>query len=97
MPQDWIEALFRKDSNPQKTDRFWCSALVGIIYNKLGIIQEYTDWTIMRPSDFSVESNNEYINFNGLNGKHQVTHSQIFKEGIINLDSINSNNASYFK
>ena len=27
-------AFFRKDGEPQKTDRFWCSALVGYIYTR---------------------------------------------------------------
>ena len=63
MPQDWIEALFRKDKHPQKTSRFWCSALVGYIYAKCGIIDAKTDWTIMRPNDFSLDGDNlKYIN-----------------------------------
>ena len=44
MPQDWIQALFRKDNNPQKTSRFWCSALVAYIYTKCGVLNEKTDW-----------------------------------------------------
>ena len=55
VPRDWIEALFRKDSSPQKTNRFWCSALVGYIYTKCGIIKSDTDWSILRPSDFSLD------------------------------------------
>ena len=58
VPRDWIEAFFRKDSDPQKTDRFWCSALVGYIYTKLGLLPSETDWSMMRPSDFSTENNN---------------------------------------
>tara|TARA_Y100000589_G_C27100911_1_gene608034 strand:+ start:424 stop:1020 length:597 start_codon:yes stop_codon:yes gene_type:complete len=58
VPKDWIEAFFRKDSDPQKTDRFWCSALVGYIYTKLGLLPSETDWSMMRPSDFSTENNN---------------------------------------
>ena len=60
IPKDWIEALLRKDSEPQKTDRFWCSALVGYIYTQVGILKEDTDWSILRPSDFSLES--EFLN-----------------------------------
>jgi len=55
VPTDWVEALFRKDPTPQRTDRFWCSALVGYIYTKCGILHPTTDWTILRPSDFSVD------------------------------------------
>lgn len=58
MPQDWIEALFRKDKHPQKTSRFWCSALVGYIYAKCGIIDPKTDWTIIRPNDFCLDGDN---------------------------------------
>ena len=56
-PKDWLEALERKDSNPQKTDRFWCSALVGYIYTQCGLLNSNTDWSILRPSDFSTEEN----------------------------------------
>lgn len=55
VPSDWIEAIFRKDSDPKKTGRFWCSALVGYIYNTCGLIQKTTDWSVLRPSDFSSE------------------------------------------
>jgi len=55
VPRDWVEALLRKDSHPQKTDRFWCSALVGYIYTKCGVLDPTTDWSILRPSDFSLD------------------------------------------
>lgn len=63
-PLDWVGALFRKDIDPQKTDRFWCSALMGIIYSKLGIIFDNIDWSILRPSDFSIEDKNKHLEFN---------------------------------
>ena len=62
IPKDWVEALFRKDGEPQKTDRFWCSALIGYIYTKCGILKDDTDWSILRPSDFSLDG--ELLNFN---------------------------------
>tara|TARA_Y200000002_G_C22678245_1_gene662962 strand:+ start:1565 stop:2182 length:618 start_codon:yes stop_codon:yes gene_type:complete len=62
MPLDWILAIFRKDIKPQKTNRFWCSAFVGYIYTKCGILKENTDWSILRPCDFSVMEN--YLKFN---------------------------------
>ena len=62
IPTDWIGALFRKDTKPQKTDRFWCSALVGYIYTKCGILNEDTDWSILRPSDFSLDGENLKFN-----------------------------------
>lgn len=55
-PRDWINALKRRDSDPQKTSRFWCSALIGYIYSKLGLIDSKVDWSILRASDFSSES-----------------------------------------
>ena len=54
-PKDWIEALIQKDSQPQKTDRFWCSAFVGFVLTKIGILQSNTDWSIMRPCDFALD------------------------------------------
>ena len=61
MPLDWINALLQRDNNPQKTDRFWCSALIGYIYTKCGILDPNTDWSILRPSDFSLSS--EHLSF----------------------------------
>ena len=61
-PLDWINALLKKDKEPQKTDRFWCSALVGYIYTKVGILNENTDWSILKPCDYSL--NGENLNFN---------------------------------
>ena len=61
IPTDWIEAFFKYDDNPQKTDRFWCSALVGYIYTNCGLLKSDTDWSIMRPNDFSLAG--EKLNF----------------------------------
>jgi hypothetical protein len=52
---DWYGALYRKDSDPQKIDRFWCSAFVGYIYTEVGILSGDTDWSIIRPSDFAID------------------------------------------
>ena len=57
-PSDWIQALLRKDKHPQKTNTFWCSALVGYIYTQCGILDPNTDWSILRPSDFSLDGEN---------------------------------------
>ena len=61
IPTDWLEALWRKDSHPQKIDRFWCSALVGYIYTQCGCLHPGTDWSMVRPSDFA-EDYLQYIN-----------------------------------
>jgi hypothetical protein len=65
--KDWIEAFFQKDTHPQKTDRFWCAALVGFIYTKCGLLNKNTDWSIMTPNDLSLSGENlnwnEYCSF----------------------------------
>ena len=73
MPQDWIEALFRKDGRPQKTDRFWCSALTGYIYSHCDVISSKTDWSLLRPVDFSIQGDNflNFINGNTLEDKQE--------------------------
>tara|TARA_B110000208_G_scaffold123164_1_gene150271 strand:+ start:2305 stop:2916 length:612 start_codon:yes stop_codon:yes gene_type:complete len=62
IPKDWLYAFLKRDNNPQKIDRFWCSALVGYIYTKVGILHESTDWSILRPCDFALNSEN--LSFN---------------------------------
>ena len=62
--KDWFWALWREDKEPQKTDRFWCSALVGYIYTMCGILESDTDWSILRPSDFSIKYNGELVFMN---------------------------------
>ena len=57
IPGDWLSALWHRDSHPQKTDRFWCSALLGYIYTQCGILKPDTDWSLLRPSDFSIQYN----------------------------------------
>lgn len=59
--KDWINAFFKRDSEPQKTSRFWCAALVGYIYTKVGILDKDTDWSILTPNDFSLSGEN--LNF----------------------------------
>ena len=53
---DWIEAYYKKDPNPQKTSRFWCSALIGYIYTKITLFDDSLDWSILTPSYFSSEN-----------------------------------------
>lgn len=70
---DWIEAYCKKDPKPQKTSRFFCSALIGYIYTKLTLLDENTDWSILYPSFFSSENKT-------LSLHHQ---SQLTKETLI--------------
>ena len=71
---DWIEGIERKDKKPQKTDRFWCSALVGYIYTKCGLLTPNTDWSILRPSDFTTKYSGHlnFMNNACLDNEHQL-------------------------
>ena len=51
---DWVESLVKEDPFPQKTSRFWCSALVGYIYTQCDVLIPETDWSILAPNDFSL-------------------------------------------
>ena len=74
VPKDWIEAFFKKDDHPQKTDRFWCSALVGYIYTRVGVLTPETDWSMLTPNDFSLSGEN--LSYKGidrlLNFEHKI-------------------------
>lgn len=54
--RDWAGAWLREDARPQKTDRFWCSALVAYILVRLGFLDPTLDWSIVRPADLSADS-----------------------------------------
>ena len=60
-PMDWIEAIIGKDFKPQRTNSFWCSALVGCILTKLNILDKKTDWSIMNPG-YLAEMKSDYYN-----------------------------------
>jgi len=66
-PSDWIAALndvnkpLDKIGGHQKTNTFWCSALVAYIYASLGFLDENIPWTIICPSDFCC--NNKRLNY----------------------------------
>jgi len=70
---DWIEGMELKDNDPQKTDRFWCSALIGYIYTQCGLLVPGTDWSILRPSDFTLKYNGsiKFINHAFLNNTEE--------------------------
>lgn len=58
-PLDWLNALVDLDKpidkikKEQRTDCFWCSALVSFIYYKMGFLPSNIPWTIVSPSDYS--------------------------------------------
>ena len=86
VPKDWIEALLRIDDNPQKTNRFWCSALVGYIYTQCGLLKADTDWSILRPSDFSLDGQTvEILNGSLYNEEVLLDESNIGNIKLINL------------
>lgn len=62
---DWVEALFNVQfQNVQITKTFICSALVTYIYLRLGLVENDTPWTIIRPKDLGTEFDNEAQLFN---------------------------------
>lgn len=58
-PYDWFRSICNlKIGNEQKTERFWCSALVAYVYIKLGFLDLNIPWTIIKPSAFSSDCKN---------------------------------------
>ena len=54
---DWIKAFFGWTfGNVQKTNEFWCSALVSFIYVKMNFLPDDVDWTIIKPSYFNQQN-----------------------------------------
>jgi hypothetical protein len=58
-PCDWL-AAYHDENKPlddisgyQKTNCFWCSALVSFVYSMVGFLQKPIPWTIITPNDFS--------------------------------------------
>ena len=57
-PLDWVLAFFKTDIQPQKLTRFWCSAFVGYILTRCGVLNRNTDWSMLYPSDFALDGEN---------------------------------------
>lgn len=77
IPSDWIYALKRKDPELQKTSRFWCSTLIAYIYTEVGILNFTTDWTMVRPNDFSLAD--EHLEYTDVEEAHlSTTESRLF-------------------
>jgi hypothetical protein len=65
-PFDWLEALFGYHLFDRKiTSRFWCSALVGYVYVKIGLIQDNIDWSLITPREWSSRNQGKFIFLNG--------------------------------
>ena len=63
VPADWYGAITKKDNCPQKTDRFWCSALISYILVELGYLDKATDWSIVSPADLSSNGASDSLQF----------------------------------
>jgi len=61
-PRDWLDAFIDEKKSldeingEQRTDCFWCSALVSYIYIGCGFIPVTTPWTVITPQDFSCKA-----------------------------------------
>ena len=55
---DWLRAEFNILKRPiGDTEKyFWCSALVGYFYNKMGLLLNPDTWTLLTPEDWSGDS-----------------------------------------
>ena len=62
--RDWYYAWAQNDKH-RTNKSFFCSALVGYIYTQLGIFKTETDWSILRPSDFSIENQDVNLQYQG--------------------------------
>lgn len=61
VPIDWLGAIKKIDFQPQKTDRFWCSALVSYILVKLGYLDKKTDWSVVSPGELSSKQSIDFL------------------------------------
>ena len=66
-PIDWIKSYYDlkkpldEIKGEQRTDCFWCSALVCFVYCELGFLDKDIPWTVVAPSDFCC--NNHRLKF----------------------------------
>jgi len=60
-PAHWLSAVFTCNINMNEIKSFWCSSLVAYIYIELGILSKDENWTLKRPSDFSLSG--EFLKF----------------------------------
>ena len=75
---DWINAASRSwcgllcCCKTQKTDKFWCSALVAYLYVQLGFLPKSTPWTDVSPRDLGTEKGTYLLNFHHCNLADEV-------------------------
>ena len=60
-PWDWIRAYFKLDciGKVQRTDTFWCSALVSFVYVHWDLLKDDIPWTLLAPKKFSYYEGDE--------------------------------------
>lgn len=63
-PLDWIEAELKiKCRIGGDTDKtFWCSALLGYVYLKMGFIKKPTHWSLLSPEDWNSKERKIRVN-----------------------------------
>jgi len=68
---DWIKAYTERDDiftdpslckNYQRTDRFWCSALVSYVFVKSGLLSNTVPWTLVNPGHYSSKNSLPFEN-----------------------------------
>ena len=73
---DWFRALFDVEvGNRQRTDQFWCSALLAYIYVELGLLDKDLEWSMIEPKQFSYYENKKLSYKNcEVEPERQITH-----------------------
>lgn len=64
-PIDWFKAgIGTGEGDTQKTSTFFCSALIGFIYSRLGFLDKDIPWTTLSPRRFSYYENERLTYYN---------------------------------
>lgn len=59
-PIDFIEAYLGLNlCNKQRTNNFFCSALLGYLYTNMGLLSKTTNWDLLEPKYFSNRYNSD--------------------------------------
>ena len=55
-PRHWAAAALHRGDTAGSPPSFWCSALVGFVLVRLGVLEHTTNWRLLRPVDLSTEA-----------------------------------------
>lgn len=60
-PIDWIQAecKLKNRINGENTKSFWCSSLMGFIFNKMEWMEHSEDWSLLSPNDWTYYNRNK--------------------------------------